>query len=292
MSYFLRERDEYGEMGTYSFAKVLYKSRNLCGNFCKAKSPTHSAVCIYALTEFSVPLFSNTHNPLAIITTSLALVRKRLSNGDRNKEHLNIIEEEIGRIARIMRQLLDSSRPSSDIGLLQVNEVIQQLMKFVEGELAARQIKSRLELANDLPVIRMSLDQLKQVLLNLIKNAQDAMPQGGTLLCKTTSQAGGLSISVADTGSGIPPEHLRRVFEPFFTTKKHSEGMGLGLSVSANIVKSSGGMIEVDSAPGKGTVFRVCFPAYRPSREENHFLARGYVEVKEEEEHDGEDTHY
>src|SRR5947208_7804039 len=61
MSYFLRERDEYGEMGTYSFAKVLYKSRNLCGNFCKAKSPTHSAVCIYALTEFSVPLFSNTH---------------------------------------------------------------------------------------------------------------------------------------------------------------------------------------------------------------------------------------
>src|SRR5881409_2650149 len=62
MSYFLRERDEYGEMGTYSFAKVLYKSRNLCGNFCKAKSPTHAAVCIYALTEFSVPLFSNTRS--------------------------------------------------------------------------------------------------------------------------------------------------------------------------------------------------------------------------------------
>jgi signal transduction histidine kinase len=181
-----------------------------------------------------------------------------------------------------MRQLLDFSRPSSDIGLLQVNEVIRNLMIFVEGELAARRIKSRLELADDLPVIRMSLDQLKQVLLNLIKNAQDAMPQGGTLLCKTTSQAGGLSISVADTGSGIPPEYLCRIFEPFFTTKQHGEGMGLGLSVSANIIKSSGGEIEVDSAPEKGTVFRVFFPAYRTSIEENRFPAREPIEVKEE----------
>jgi signal transduction histidine kinase len=97
------------------------------------------------------------------------------------------------------------------------------------------------------------------------------MPQGGTLLFKTTSQAGGLSISVADTGSGIPPEYLRRVFEPFFTTKKHGEGMGLGLSVSANIIKSSGGTIEVDSTPEQGTMFRVFFPAYRPGIEENNF---------------------
>jgi C4-dicarboxylate-specific signal transduction histidine kinase len=235
-----------------------------------------------AVGQLAAKIVHEVNNPLAIIKTSLAIVSKRLSNGDRNKENLNIIEEEIGRIARIMRQLLDFSRPSSDIALLQVNEVIRNFMKFVEGELAARQIESRLELADDLPVIRMSLDQLKQVLLNLIKNAQNAMPQGGTLLCKTTSQAGGLSISVADTGSGIPPEHLRRVFEPFFTTKKHGEGMGLGLSVCANIIKSSGGTIEVDSAPEKGTMFRVFFPAYRPSIEENHFPAREYVEVKKE----------
>jgi signal transduction histidine kinase len=217
-----------------------------------------------AVGQLAAKIVHEVNNPLAVIKTSLALVSKRLSSGDRNKENLNIIEEEIGRIARIMRQLLDFSRPSSDIALLQVNEVIQNLMKFVEGDLAARQIESRLELADDLPTIRMSLDQLKQVPLNLIKNAQDAMPQGGTLLFKTTSQAGGLSISVADTGSGIPPEYLCRVFEPFFTTKKPSGGMGLGLSVSANIIKSAGGTIEVDSAPEKGTMFRVFFPAYRP----------------------------
>src|SRR5262249_4704409 len=126
---------------------------------------------------------------------------------------------------------------------LQVNDVIQYVVKCVHGDLAARQIACHLELAADLPPICMSLDQLKQVLLNLIKNAQDAMPQGGTLLLKTTHQAGGLSIHVADTGSGIAPEPRRRVFEPFFTTKKHGERMGVGLSVSTNIIKSAGGTI-------------------------------------------------
>ena len=222
------------------------------------------------------------NNPLATIKTSLAIVSKRLANGDRNKQSLHIIEEEIGRIARIMWQLLDLSRPSSDIALLQVNEVIEQLLKFVADELAVRQIESRLALAEALPPIRMSLDQLKQVLLNLITNARDAMPQGGTLRVTTSEQAGGLRISIADTGSGIAPEHLRLVFEPFFTTKKHGEGMGLGLAVCANIIKSAGGTIEVTSVPGQGSEFRIFLPAYRPRIDEHQVAASAYVEVTEE----------
>jgi C4-dicarboxylate-specific signal transduction histidine kinase len=228
-----------------------------------------------AVGQLAAKIAHEVNNPLATIKTSLALVCKRLSNEDRNKERLHIIEEEIERIARIMQQLLNYSRPCSDIAVLQVNEVIRHLVQFVHGDLAARQIECRLELAEDLPPIRMSLDQLKQVLLNLIKNAQDAMPQGGTLWCKTTSQAGGLCIHVADTGSGIVPEHRQLVFEPFFTTKKHGEGMGLGLSVCANIIKSAGGTIEIDSEPGKGTVCRVFLPAYRLGRDEKHVPARG-----------------
>ena len=235
-----------------------------------------------AVGQLAAKIAHEVNNPLATMKTSLAIVSKRLSNEDRNKERLQIIEEEIGRIARIMQQLLDSSRPSSDIAVLQVNEVIQHLVQFVHGDLAARQIECRLELAEELPPIRMSLDQLKQVLLNLIKNAQDAMPQGGTLRCTTTRQAGGLSIRVADTGSGIAPEHLRLVFEPFFTTKKHGEGMGLGLAVCANIIKSAGGTIEVNSAPGQGTVFRLFFPAYRPRIDEHQVAASACAEVTEE----------
>ena len=107
-------------------------------------------------------------------------------------------------------------------------------------------------------------------------------PQGGTLRVTTSEQAGGLRISIADTGSGIAPEHLGRVFEPFFTTKKHGEGMGLGLAVSANIIKSAGGTIEVTSTPGQGTVFRLFFPAYRPRIDEHQVAANAYAEVTEE----------
>ncbi len=250
-----------------------------------------------AIGQLAAKIAHEVNNPLASIKTSLAIVSKRLAPGDRMKDNLQTIEEEIGRIARIMQQLLAVARPASDIVLLQVNEVVQQLLQFVAGELAVRQIESRLEFAEALPPIRMSHDQLKQVLLNLIKNAQDAMPQGGTLRVTTTAQAGGLSLSIADTGSGIAPEHLGRIFEPFFTTKQQGEGMGLGLSVSANIIKSFGGTIAVASQPGQGTVFRVFFPTYDPgemhTRGQQAALERSQRgRTREGEDHNEEDTHY
>lgn len=215
-----------------------------------------------AVGKLAARVAHEVNNPLAIIKTSLDIVNKRLPGGDRNKENLDIVEEEIERIARTIRQLFDFSRPANDVSLLQVNEVIQNLMKFMEASLAARQIESRLELADALPRVRMSLDQLKQVLLNLIKNAQEAMPQGGKLHITTTPYPGGLIIGVADTGMGVPQEQLPLLFKSFFTTKKPEEGRGLGLSVSANIIKSYGGDIGVKSEPGKGTVFRIFLPEY------------------------------
>jgi signal transduction histidine kinase len=215
-----------------------------------------------AVGKLAARVAHEVNNPLAIIRTSLDIVSKRLPSGDRNKENLDIVEEEIERIARTIRQLFDFSRPASDVSLLQVNEVIQNLMKFMEATLAAHQIESRLELADELPRVRMSLDQLKQVLLNLIKNAQEAMPQGGRLLITTTPHPGGLIMGVADDGIGIPQEQLPLLFKSFFTTKKPEEGRGLGLSVSANIIKSYGGDIGVESEPGQGTVFRVFLPEY------------------------------
>jgi signal transduction histidine kinase len=214
------------------------------------------------------------NNPLAIIKTSLNIVSKRMSSKDRNKENLDIVEEEIDRIARIIRQLLDFSRPASDVSLVRVNEVIRSLMTLSEAALAARQIESHLELSDDVPFIRMSFDQLKQVLLNLIKNAQEAMPHGGRLRLTTARQAGGLVIGVSDNGIGISPEHLPLLFKSFFTTKKPEEGRGLGLSVSANIIKSYGGDMSVESAPGQGTVFRIFLPEYCLSVVEDSFSRR------------------
>jgi signal transduction histidine kinase len=165
-------------------------------------------------------------------------------------------------------------------------------MKFVAADLAAHHIDSRLEMADNLPTIYMSRDELKQVLLNHIKNAQDAMPRGGILRIKTRRQQGGLTISVADNGLGIPPEHLPRLFTPFFTTKKPGEGRGLGLSVSANIIKSYGGTIEVESTPAQGTVFHIFLPEYPLHLDAQDFPARGWIKADKEHEHERENTDY
>jgi signal transduction histidine kinase len=227
-----------------------------------------------AVGKMAAKVAHEVNNPLAIIKTSIRLITKKMPSEDPNKENLDIIEEEIARIARTIKQLLDFARPATDIAPLQVNEVIRKLMRLVEEDLPSQGIESRLELAADLPVLRMSLDQLKQVLLNLIKNAKEAMPSGGILCIRTEKCQGGVTIRVIDTGVGIPEKHLRSIFEPFFSTKREGEGMGVGLAVCNSIIKKFGGSIEVESQPGQGTTFRIFLPEYPPSMVGDNFSER------------------
>ena len=205
------------------------------------------------------------NNPLAIIKTSLHLITKRMPEDDPHKENLDIIKEEIARITRTIRELLDFARPTGDIATLHVNQVVQRLMKFLEADLHYHKIDCRLVCAEELPTVRISLDQFKQVLLNLLKNAREAMPEGGTLTVETARCRSGVSIAVSDTGVGIPEDHMRTIFEPFFSTKTQAGGMGLGLAVCANLLKSFGGSIDVTSQLGRGTTFHLYLAAYPPS---------------------------
>jgi signal transduction histidine kinase len=111
--------------------------------------------------------------------------------------------------------------------------------------------------------VRISADQLKQVIVNMVRNAEDAMPDGGDLSIRTARHDESIEVTVADTGCGIPPEHVRRVFDPFFTTKGKEQGMGLGLSVSYGVIQAANGRISVESDVGKGSTFRVTLPACR-----------------------------
>ena len=214
-----------------------------------------------AVGKLAAKVAHEVNNPLAIVKTSFRILHEKMAGSDPTKEELVVIEEEIDRIARTIRHLLDFARPHSTPTALQVNEVIRHLLKFVEHDLLAHNIRATLELASDLPVIQMSRDHLTQVLLNLVKNAQEAMPTGGGLCIKTAPWPGGVTVSVLDEGVGIPGTNLNLVFEPFFSTKQHSAGMGLGLAVSYSIIASYGGSIEVESQPGKGTVFRLVLAA-------------------------------
>lgn len=214
-----------------------------------------------AVGKLAARVAHEVNNPLAIIKTSFYMLNEKLPTEDPSKEELVIIKEELDRIARIIRQLLDFARPQSDITTLHVNDTIQNLVKFVEKDLLEHHIRVVLSFSSEQPVVWIAPDHFKQVLLNLIKNAQEAMPTGGTLAIATAVRQGEVLISVADDGVGIAETHLRSIFEPFFSTKKHGEGMGLGLAVSDNIVKSYGGAIAVESQLAKGTVFHIALPA-------------------------------
>jgi signal transduction histidine kinase len=127
--------------------------------------------------------------------------------------------------------------------------------------LREKQIALTVTLDPALPLVRISADQLKQVILNLVRNAEDAMPHGGELAIRTAYKGQIVEVSITDTGCGIPPEHLEHLFEPYFTTKASGRGTGLGLSVSFGIIRSANGRIDVTSEVGKGSTFRVTLPA-------------------------------
>jgi signal transduction histidine kinase len=139
---------------------------------------------------------------------------------------------------------------------------------LVEHQFNKAGVRTALTLSEELSAIRGNAGKLQQVFLNLFINGRDAMPAGGTLTVRTWAEDGFAHVEVADTGQGIAPEHLARIYDPFFTTKGPKKGTGLGLSITYGIVQEHNGIIEVDSAIGRGTRFRLEFPgiAARPAR--------------------------
>jgi signal transduction histidine kinase len=202
------------------------------------------------------------NNPLAIIKTAVRIIRNQSAPDTPTTGNLQMIEDEISRIARIIQELLEFSRPTTPVQeWVQINAIIQSLELLLEQDLREKRIALKVILELQLPLVRISSDQLKQVVLNMVRNAADAMPQGGELVIRTARQGPIVELNIADTGCGIPAEHREHIFDPFFTTKGRGRGVGLGLSVSYGIITAARGRIEVESEVGKGSMFRVGLPA-------------------------------
>jgi signal transduction histidine kinase len=203
------------------------------------------------------------NNPLAIIKTTFQIIRVQNLEKDQLKEQLAVVEQEIDRIARIIREILAFARPSHKDERIFVNVVLESLEPLLEQNLRKKQVALHMRLEPGLPRVRISSDHLKQVVLNMVRNAEDAMPHGGQIVMQTCMRAKSVELSIADTGCGIPATHFGRLFDPFFTTKEKDteRGMGLGLAVSFGIIRAAGGTIEVESEVGKGSTFRVSLPA-------------------------------
>jgi signal transduction histidine kinase len=144
--------------------------------------------------------------------------------------------------------------------LASLNEAVLKTLELLQPELENRQIVVKTKLARQLPLAPLDPTQIQQVLVNLIKNAMQAMTKGGTLTLQTGEGADGTWASITDTGGGIPQEQINRIFEPFYTTKK--KGSGLGLMIVQRIIRAHNGRIEVESHLGQGTTFRIWLPLH------------------------------
>jgi signal transduction histidine kinase len=192
------------------------------------------------------------------------MLAKQLPENDPRHKLTDKIVNQTFRASEIVNNLLSFSR-TGGAGFKEVNlnQVIEETLTLVAHPFRAANVQVVKNLEGDLPAVLGSTNRLQQVFLNLFLNAKDAMPSGGMLEVRSAANNGSVEIEVADTGMGIQRENLARVFDPFFTTKATGRGTGLGLSVSYGIIKEHAGKIEVRSTPGKGTSFRLEFPAVR-----------------------------
>ncbi len=204
------------------------------------------------------------NTPLAVISTYAQMLAKQVSGDDTKSKMLEKIAKQTFRASEIVNGLLNFSRTSStEFDDLDLNRVIRETLTLIEHQMQKSHIEVRFELEEGLPPVKGNAGKMQQVLLNLALNARDAMEGGGRLTVRSWSEEGSAHIEVADTGAGIPPEHVTRIYDPFFTTKAAKKGTGLGLAVTYGIVREHSGSIEVKSQPGLGTRFLLDFPLVR-----------------------------
>ena len=208
--------------------------------------------------------------PLASASSRLRLRARSRDASDDNiardlvpklEQYLSVARGEINRLDYIITQFLQAIRPSQpQLKPASLNDVVQKTLQLLQVEMDNRGLQLRTRLAPQLPLAPLDATQIQQLLVNLIKNAIQAMTRGGTLTVQTGEGADGVWVSVADTGSGIQQEQVNRIFEPFYTTKE--KGTGLGLMIVQRIVRAHGGHLELESREDRGTTFRIWLPLH------------------------------
>jgi two-component system, NtrC family, sensor kinase len=216
---------------------------------------------IGTLTSGIAHELNNPLNNIGLTTESLEENFNEYSEEQKMKM-LDQISQQVERASGTVRNLLDFTRKEQvPFTKVSMREVVESTLRLVQNEMNLGHVVPRLDIQDDLPVIRGNPRNLQQVFLNLFLNAIQAMPKGGTLCVEGKLHGDGfLRVSVGDTGTGIPPEDLDKVFDPFFTTKEPGQGTGLGLSVSYSIIEKHQGRITVESEANKGTTFSVFLP--------------------------------
>ena len=201
------------------------------------------------------------NNPIYGIMNTLELLKTEIPSNSKRRRILDMSLSETQRLSEMLRSMLSFSKPQEEARReIDINKLIEDILLFLEKQLRESNIKIQINLSKEFPLITASPNQIRQVILNIVANAKDAMPNGGTLTVEILSENGQIIIKVQDTGIGIPEEIRDKIFDAFFTTKQKVKGVGLGLSVCYGIIKDHGGDIIVKSEVNKGSTFSIVLP--------------------------------
>jgi len=212
------------------------------------------------LGQLAAGIAHEIRNPLTSINILIHSLTGNYPAGDSQREDLKVIAEEINRINQIVDQFLRFAKPAPPrLEKAEVLPIIEETLQLLRPQIEKQRIQIQKEF-QPLPLILMDREQMKQAILNLLLNAVQAMPKGGRLSLKgdLPNEDRWMKLSIQDSGVGIPGEDIGKLFDPFFSTKEG--GIGLGLSITHRIIDQHDGKIEVESAPGKGTLFTVWLP--------------------------------
>lgn len=223
-----------------------------------------------SLGKMSANIAHEIRNPLASINFNVQRISKKLMHDQVLQRALQNTQEGIDRIRTVIKQTLDFSKninPNMKYG--HVHDVLEESISLIEQQLRGKKVKIKKDLRSDIPGIYLDLHQIRNVFVNLLLNASEAMPRGGVIVIRSqieefsgkANSSNWILLTIKDNGIGIPNENLKRIFDPFFTTKQ--EGTGLGLSIAHKILEQHNALIDVKSKEGKGTIFFLRFPISR-----------------------------
>ena len=248
--------DEIGELAT--------TFENMVSAIARANEQLLSAERLATIGKMAAHVTHEVRNPLSSIALNVEMLEEELAGRDDAKEAVTLlraIKQEVERLTQLTEQYLSVARRRQPLRLEEedIGEVVSEACVFVQGDLKRHGVELVLELDTDLPRARVDESQLKQALYNLLRNAREAMPNGGKVEVGVRAAAGdGVDVTVDDQGPGMDIETRARLFEPFFTTKGH--GTGLGLAITRQIVEAHGGVIVCEARAGGGSRFRIHLP--------------------------------
>jgi signal transduction histidine kinase len=260
----VERRDELGRLAT-AFNEMAARLDISQSRLIQLEQQLRQASMLAVAGKLATAVAHEVGTPLTIIGGRAEFVLKTLPDDAPARKDLEIIVAQIDRITAVIGSLLDTVRPHGpDLAPTRMAAVLDPLTPLLRHTAARRGVALTVAAAPPLPPVRGDAGQLQQVLINLVVNAVDATPAGGavTVEVRPATRAGtdGITLSVTDTGSGIPPELLPRVVEPFVTTKPRGQGTGLGLAICRDIVQAHGGELAIAAAPGGGTRATVWLP--------------------------------